>query len=630
MLARLTVAQRLALGFGLLLLLLVLSVGLGLNRLATLGEMAERVVTRDRENIALANRMLDLINEQAQDTLLLFQDRQPAVVRERIAERSLVVDTTMRRLEVQLDHAPSGLLLERIREQRGGYVGAFQEADRLYRSGRRTDAWQRIVHDTVPRLNGLKVSIEALIAMQDSVLRETGSRSLANFERAHKLLVAFLVVAVAAALAVSAWIIRGVIRPLGGEPEAVRAVVEQIASGKLDGAITLRPDDRGSLLSAMQTMQRKLRKLIEERVRVELALRESQARFQGLIETFRDWAWEVDDAWRYTYAGPQVRQILGYAPEELIGQTPFDLMPPDEAARVRQQADAARAARQPLVALENVNCHKSGRRVVLESSGQPFFDTQGRFGGYRGVDREITDRKQAEVARLAEAERLRDALVREVHHRIKNNLQTVVGLLRREADKRPEVRASLESAIAQVQAVAVVHGLYGQVSRHSVMLCELVPAVVSNVSELSGVPIRLEGLASAEGRLLIRESETVAVALVLNELVTNAVKHASEDAVGAVPPRVVVSREGLCGGVSIENPGRLAPDFDFDARRGIGTGLGLVRALIPVPGMSVSFRQAEAAVRVEVRIEPPVISEAPPAPVGAPAETTAWEGARRP
>ena len=615
MLANLNVARRLALGFGLVLLLLVLSVILGLNRLATLNDMVERVVTRDRENVALANRALDLMNEQAQDTLLMFHEDHPSMVRARITEREVAIDATIQQLEAQLEHAPSLLLLERIREQRDGYVNSFLNAAQHLASERRDEALHSVLIDTVPRVNGLKVSIEALIGMQDRVLREMGSRSLATFDRAYQMLIAFLVLAVICAVVLSAWIIRGVIRPLGGEPEAVRAVVERIARGELDSPITLRPDDRGSLLSAMRAMQENLRHLIGERRRVELALRESQARFQGLIETFRDWAWEVDAQWRYTYVGPQARSILGYSPDELIGRTPFELMPPEEAARVQRLAEAARIASQPIVALENINQHKSGRQVVLESSGQPFFDVEGRFRGYRGVDREITDRKQAEAARLDEVERLRDALVREVHHRIKNNLQTVVGLLRREAGKRPEAQASIESAIAQVQAVAVVHGLYGQVTRHSVMLCELVPAVVGNVSELSGVPIRLEGLPLPEGRLLIRESETVAVALVLNELVTNAVKHAAE-AAGKEPPRVVVHRSGSGAEVSIENPGRLAADFDFDARSGIGTGLGLVRALMPVPGMSVSYRQKGDLVRVEVHIAPPVLSEAPLATEG--------------
>ena len=88
------------------------------------------------------------------------------------------------------------------------------------------------------------------------------------------------------------------------------------------------------------------------------------------------------------------------------------------------------------------------------------------------------------------------------------------------------------------------------------------------------------------------------------------------EAAGKEPPRVVVHRSGPGAEVSIENPGRLAADFDFDARSGIGTGLGLVRALMPVPGMSVSYRQKGDLVRVEVHIAPPVLSEAPLATEG--------------
>lgn len=82
--------------------------------------------------------------------------------------------------------------------------------------------------------------------------------------------------------------------------------------------------------------------------------------------------------------------------------------------------------------------------------------------------------------RLEQAQRVnalaqRDALIREVHHRIKNNLQIVVGLLRRDAARHPETGPLLESAISQVQAIAEVHGLHGRVTQSGVMLCELLP-----------------------------------------------------------------------------------------------------------------------------------------------------------
>ncbi|MDP3872024.1 MAG: PAS domain S-box protein [Methyloversatilis sp.] len=521
-----------------------------------------------------------------------------------------IIGTMIDQLDAQLDHAEGDSLRNEVRKQRKDYVTSFLSVSEHLSANQDDEASHLMLVETLPHLDSLKVSLESLITMQEEALREARNRSLQVFKTTYRLWTWFFAAAVLAALVLSVWIIHAVIRPLGRQSELARAVVERIARGDLDSPIPLGTGDCDSLLIAMKTMQGNLRQLIEERDRVECALRDSTQRFQGLVETLRDWVWEVDTDWCYSYVSPQVRGILGYTPEEILGKTPFDLMPPEEASRIRSVVEALQPRRKPIVALENINLHKSGLRVVLESSGQPYFDKQGNFRGYRGVDREITDRKQAEKARLAEAERLRDALVREVHHRIKNNLQTVVGLLRREADKRPEARASIEAAIAQVKAVAVVHGLYGQAMRHSVLLCELVPAVVGSVSELTGVQIRLAGIGKSDGHMLIRESETVAVALVLNELVTNAVKHSTGVASASIP-QVALWREGRSCGITIKNVGRLEPGFDFDSCRGLGTGLGLVRALIPVPGMSVRFRQSGEDVRVNVVIEAPVLGDVP-------------------
>jgi PAS domain S-box-containing protein len=130
--------------------------------------------------------------------------------------------------------------------------------------------------------------------------------------------------------------------------------------------------------------------------RLRAAVRESQQRFQGLVETLSDWIWEIDQDSIYTYVSPKVQDLLGYQPQEVLGKTPFDLMPPEEAQRVAGVLKPLVAAQQPLVALENTNRHKEGRLVVFETSAVPFFDAEGQFEGYRGVDRDITERKRAE------------------------------------------------------------------------------------------------------------------------------------------------------------------------------------------------------------------------------------------
>lgn len=133
------------------------------------------------------------------------------------------------------------------------------------------------------------------------------------------------------------------------------------------------------------------------------ALRESEQKFRSLVEASSDWIWEVDRNGIYTYASPKVKDLLGYEPEEIIGKTPFDLMPPGEAERVAKLFKDIVESSKPFAGLLNINIHKEGRSVVLETSGVPIFDSNGNLLGYRGVDRDITERRKAEEA-LKESE----------------------------------------------------------------------------------------------------------------------------------------------------------------------------------------------------------------------------------
>lgn len=146
----------------------------------------------------------------------------------------------------------------------------------------------------------------------------------------------------------------------------------------------------------IEDMQLQLRRSHEELNELIEELRQSEERFRQLVESTSDWIWEIDRDGRYRYASPQVELILGYAPEEIVGRTPFEMMPDDEAERVIPIFKELIRTGSPINQLQNVNFHKDGHKVVLESSGRPFFDENGRISGYRGVDRDITDRKRME------------------------------------------------------------------------------------------------------------------------------------------------------------------------------------------------------------------------------------------
>ncbi|MDD5384135.1 MAG: PAS domain S-box protein [Gallionella sp.] len=135
---------------------------------------------------------------------------------------------------------------------------------------------------------------------------------------------------------------------------------------------------------------------ITESKRAAEALSGSETRFRNLVETTSDWIWEVDENAVYTYVSPRVHAILGYEPAEVLGKTPFELMPAEEAKRVADIFGSIVAAKKSFTNIENTNLHKDGHLVALETSAVPVIDPEGKFCGYRGIDRDITERKRAE------------------------------------------------------------------------------------------------------------------------------------------------------------------------------------------------------------------------------------------
>ena len=147
-----------------------------------------------------------------------------------------------------------------------------------------------------------------------------------------------------------------------------------------------------------------------ESKRAEEALQKSEEKFRSLVETTSDWIWEVDSKGIYIYASPQVEVLLGYTSEEVTGKTPFDFMPLEEAMRVGEFFLTIVEECKPFYNFENINLHKDGRHLILETSGIPVFDDKGDLTGFRGVDRNITERKRAEEQVKREKKRVEQYL----------------------------------------------------------------------------------------------------------------------------------------------------------------------------------------------------------------------------
>jgi len=218
------------------------------------------------------------------------------------------------------------------------------------------------------------------------------------------------------------------------------------------------------------------------------------------------------------------------------------------------------------------------------------------------VASDVTQQRAQEAARLEAAIAQRELLVREVHHRIKNNLQGVAGLLQQIAARRPEVKAVINEAVGQVQAIAQVYGLQVGMSG-PLRLRKVVEAVMGSVQRMSGREILVEvdgAMAEQSHRWGLPEAEAIPIALTLNELFTNAVKHGGDAPVRCelrFDPEQVVLR--------IVNTGRLPPGFDLAQVRGGVSGLGLVRALLPRRSALLGLTQDGEQVVCELSLWPP-------------------------
>lgn len=154
----------------------------------------------------------------------------------------------------------------------------------------------------------------------------------------------------------------------------------------------------------LQQHRAKLEDLVKERT---AELRRSEERFRDILLSMADWVWEVDAQGCYIYCSENVTDILGYTVEEVLGKTPFDFMTPESAAQIAPGFGQLVANKSPIVDLENWNIRKDGRKICLLTSGVPILDEAGNLRGYRGVDKNITERKQAE----AEQERLQQEII---------------------------------------------------------------------------------------------------------------------------------------------------------------------------------------------------------------------------
>ena len=124
---------------------------------------------------------------------------------------------------------------------------------------------------------------------------------------------------------------------------------------------------------------------ITERKKTEASATKKIEQYRELLETIGAWFWEVDQDGRYLQVSIKAKCYLGYDPEEIVGKTIFDLMPPAEADRVRPLFRMALDNQEPLLHLKTTYLRKEGGRVFWETNGTPVIDGNGKCVGFRGM-----------------------------------------------------------------------------------------------------------------------------------------------------------------------------------------------------------------------------------------------------
>lgn len=191
------------------------------------------------------------------------------------------------------------------------------------------------------------------------------------------------------------------------------------------------------------------------------------------------------------------------------------------------------------------------------------------------VIQDVTDqvRKEKEL-------KVKSAMIQEIHHRVKNNLQTITALLRLQArrSKSPEVAAVLKEAIGRILSVAVVHEFLSKdessiINIHEVCKRILHEVVNGTLDPMKRIELKLEGVQ----QFLLPAQQATSCALIVNELIQNAVEHGMESRQkGTIVVRLSQSDDSM--GIEIEDDGSGLPD-GFDMARG-GLGLQIVRTLV--------------------------------------------------
>ena len=289
------------------------------------------------------------------------------------------------------------------------------------------------------------------------------------------------------------------------------------------GIVTAHRDSFGKIEGYSKIMRDlTARRLDQER------LRDAEERFRLFSDNVRDYALvPVDTEGNISGWNSGAERIFGYKEQEILGRPVRLFFTPEDRERGESEKDLTRALEFGRAEDDRWMVRRDGSRFWARWVTTPMFDESGNLRGFAKVLRDETERKQADDL-VKTSLREKELLLREIHHRIKNNLHVISSLLSLQSGhvQDAEVQRMFDELQDRVRSIAALHeSLYGSRDLANIEFGPYMQQLVHELVELYADQGRLRVSVESDDVVLSIE-QALPLGLIVNELVSNALKHA--------------------------------------------------------------------------------------------------------
>ncbi len=277
---------------------------------------------------------------------------------------------------------------------------------------------------------------------------------------------------------------------------------------------------------------------ITERKNYDIALIESEKKFSMLADNIADVLWVLDIDLNFVYVSPAVENVRGFSVNEILSMKLEDYLTPasyNEIVEIHREEmeneklPAGNKLRSRTIELEL--CLKENKTAIVETIVSFLRDSKGQAVGILGVNRDITARKNIEK-KIKESLIEKEILLREIHHRVKNNFQIITSLLSLQENKIQDdnLLQIFKDSQNRIRAMALIHErLYQSKNLASINLAEYINLIAHELFETYECsPEKIELNINTES-VIMGINQAIPCGLIINEILTNSIKYAFPD-----------------------------------------------------------------------------------------------------